>query len=38
MALQKEQDREQVIAARGKKIQAVMDSMVDVIKDDGKEM
>jgi hypothetical protein len=27
-----------VIAARGKRIQAVMDSMVDVIKDDGKEM
>jgi len=38
LALQKEKDRENAIAERGRKIQAVMDSMVDVIKDDGKEL
>ena len=38
MALEKDKAREDEIAARGRRIQAVMDAMGDVIRDDGKEL
>ena len=38
MELEKERKREQEIADRGRRIQAVMDSMGDVVKDNGKEL
>ena len=38
MALEKEKAREAQMAERGRRIQAVMDSMGDVIKDNDKEL
>ena len=38
LALEKEQAREQEMANRGQRIQAVMDSMGEVIRDNDKEM
>ena len=38
MALEKERAREAEIAERNRRIQAVMDSMGDVVKDNGKEL
>ena len=38
LQLEKEQAREQEMAQRGKRIQAVMDSMGEVIRDNDKEM
>jgi len=38
LALEKEQAREQEMANRGKRIQAVMDSMGEVIRDNEKEL
>ena len=38
LALEKEKAREAEIAKRGARIQAVMDAMGDVIRDDGKEL
>ena len=38
ISLEKERLREQQNAERSKKIQAVMDSMADVVKDNGKEL
>jgi len=37
MTLEKERAREAEMAARGKRIQAVMDSMGDVVRDNSKE-
>ena len=38
LALEKDKAREDEIAQRGRRIQAVMDAMGDVIRDDGKEL
>ena len=38
MALEKEQQRERETQERSKKIQALMDNMADVVKDNGKEL
>ena len=38
LALEKDKAREEEIAKRGRRIQAVMDAMGDVIRDDGKEL
>lgn len=38
MALEKEQMREKETQARSDKIQALMENMADVVKDDGKEL
>ena len=38
VALEKEKAREQETIARGKKIQAVMDRMGDVVRDNGEEL
>ena len=38
LALEKEQAREQEMADRGQRIQAVMDSMGEVIRDNNKEL
>lgn len=37
-ALEKEKAREEEMANRGKRIQAVMDGMADVVRDNGKEL
>ena len=38
MQLEKEKAREEAIAERGRRIQAVMDSMGEVVRDNGKEL
>ena len=38
MVRQKEIEREQEMAERGRRIQAVMDSMGDVVRDNGREL
>ena len=38
VALEKEKAREEEMANRGKRIQAVMDGMAEVVKDNGKEL